>query len=278
MKKLLIVTDLDASFIDENYQYSEAQEAIDTLKKLGFPLVFNSSKTLVECESLANELELDTPRIAENGGIIAVPKSSEVSSVCTPSDEHDWKDEGHYQTLITGLSRDFILRQAHKARKEHGYDFTGFDDWSPEELSEITGLTNDDAILAKQRHVSEPILWQDSNANWHQFSAQMEAKWIRTLKGGKFIHLMGPSDKADGLKVIKQIYEARYPEVDWITVALGDSDNDSEMLKNADKGILIPHADGPKIEIPESTPNITLAKYPASKGWNNAVLELIASL
>jgi len=276
MKKLLIVTDLDASFIDENYQYTEAIEAITKLKELNFPLVFNSSKTLVECEALANKLGLDTPRIAENGGIIAVPQTSEIASVCIPSDKHAWKDEGNYKTLITGLSRDFILRQAHKAREQSGFHFKGFDDWTPEELSEITGLTIDDAVLAKQRHVSEPILWDDTNSNWHQFSSLMEAKWIRTLRGGKFIHLMGPSDKADGLELTKQIYTEKYPEIDWITVAIGDSDNDYSMLLNADKGILIPHEDGPKLEINSS--NITLAKQPSSKGWNDAVLELIKSI
>ena len=276
MKKLLIITDLDASFIDENYQYTEALDAINKLKELDFPLVFNSSKTLVECEALANQLELDTPRIAENGGIIAVPQTSDISSVCTPTEEQSWKDEGVYKTLITGLSRDFILRQAHKARKEFGFDFKGFDDWTPQELSEITGLTNEDAVLAKQRHVSEPILWNDTHANWNQFTSLMEAKWIRTLRGGKFIHLMGPSDKADGLKVTKKIYEEKYPEIEWITVAIGDSDNDHSMLLNADKGILIPHENGPQLEINSS--NITLAKSPSSKGWNDAVLELINSI
>ena len=276
MKKFLIVTDLDASFIDESYQYTEALEAINKLKELDFPLVFNSSKTLVECEALANKLKLETPRIAENGGIIAVPKTSEISSACTPSEEHSWKDEGDYKTLITGLSRDFILRKAHKARKEYGFDFKGFDDWSPRELSEITGLSINDAELAKQRHVSEPILWNDTHSNWHQFSSLMEAKWIRTLRGGRFIHLMGPSDKADGLKVTKQIYTEKYPEIDWVTVAIGDSDNDHSMLHNADKGILIPHDDGPKLEI--NSPTITLAKHPSSKGWNDAVLELIRTL
>lgn len=275
MKKLLIITDLDASFIDENYQYTEALEAINKLKELDFPLIFNSSKTLVECEALANQLELDTPRIAENGGIIAVPQHSDIASACEPTEEHDWKSNDAYLTLITGLSREFILRQAHKVRKEHSFDFEGFDDWTPEQITEITKLKRHDAVLAKQRHVSEPILWNDTNSNWHQFQSLMEMKWIRTLRGGKFIHLMGPSDKADGLKITKQIYETKYPEVDWVTVAIGDNENDSSMLQEADKAILIPHADGPRIEL---TSNHTLAKHPSSKGWNDAVLDLIATI
>ncbi|MGJ8657416.1 MAG: HAD-IIB family hydrolase [Akkermansiaceae bacterium] len=275
-KKLLIITDLDASFIDENYQYSEALEAVNKLSELGFPLVFNSSKTLIECEALAEELNLTTPRIAENGGIIAVPNNSELSPLCQPSEQYAWDQQKNSATLLTGLSREFILKEAHQVRAELGYSFEGFHDWTPERLSNITGLTLQAAAQAKQRHVSEPIIWDDSPENWGNFNSLMQAKSIRTLRGGRFIHLMGPSDKADGLKVTKQLYQEKFPDIEWITVALGDSDNDQSMLEAADIAVVIPHEDGPKIQV--NKPNSILAKFPASKGWNDAVLNIISTL
>jgi len=275
MKKLLIITDLDASFIDENYQYTDALEAVRQLADRGFPLVFNSSKTLIECEALAKELELTTPLIAENGGIIAVPNHSELSSLCQPSEEQAWQRHENISTLLTGLSREFILSEAHRARTEHEFSFEGFSDWTPEKLSSITGLSHEAAALAKQRHVSEPILWQDSSDAWETFQAIMAAKKIRTLRGGRFIHLMGPADKADGLRVTRQLYAAKYPDVSWTTVALGDSDNDQSMLQAADIGIVIPHADGPHISI--DSPHVTVAKHPASRGWNDAILHLLST-
>ncbi len=271
MKKLLIVTDLDASFIDDNYQYTEAEEAIKQLDEQGFPLVFNSSKTLAEITSLAQELELTTPLIAENGGIIAVTNQSEISKHCAQS---PWKKEGTYQTLITGLSRDFILTIAHNARKEHGYRFTGFYDMSDQDLSDLTGLTEYQAHIAKQRHVSEPILWQDTAERWETFCSHLQTQGIRTLRGGRFIHLMGPADKADGLQVTKELYQKCYPNTKWTTVALGDSANDQSMLKSADIAIVIPHPDGVKVEI--SGNHVTYAKYPASKGWNDSILNLLS--
>lgn len=275
-KKLLIITDLDASFIDENYQYTEALEAVNKLKELGFPLVFNSSKTLIECEALAKELNLSTPRIAENGGIIAVPNHSELSPLCQPSEQYAWEQQDDSSTLLTGLSREFILHEAHKVRNELAYSFEGFHDWTPEQLSEITGLALDAAAQAKQRHVSEPILWNDTPENWEHFNSLMQAHSIRTLRGGRFIHLMGPSDKADGLKVTKQLYQEKFPDTEWITVALGDSDNDKSMLEAADIPVIIPHHDGTKIQI--NSPNTVQAKFPASKGWNLAVLDIISTL
>ncbi|MFK7910868.1 MAG: HAD-IIB family hydrolase [Akkermansiaceae bacterium] len=276
MKKLLIVTDLDASFIDENYQFSEALEAVEKMKALGFPLVFNSSKTLAELKSLAEELQLTTPLIAENGGIIAVPLDSEVSELCELSEQQAWKTQGEYKTLITGLSREYILEQAHQAREEHGYAFEGFDDWSDEELSAKTGLSLSEASMAKQRDVSEPILWQDSEERWETFSSFLKSKGIRALRGGRFIHLMGYADKADGLNVTRRLYENRFPEAQWISVAIGDSANDQSMLESADIAIVIPHSDGFKIQV--QAPQVIQAKHPASKGWNDAVLDLISSL
>ena len=276
MKKLLIITDLDASFIDESYAYTEALEAVEQITDLGFPLVFNSSKTLIECSSLADELKLTTPQIAENGGIIAVPHDSELSSLCETSDTEKWESHEGAKTLITGLSREFILKEAHQAREEHGYAFEGFSDWTAEELSSKTGLALTAAELAKQRHVSEPIIWSDTQERWEDFQSQMQAKGIRTLRGGKFIHLMGPSDKADGLRVTKQLYQKKYPDTKWVTVALGDSANDQSMIEAADVGIVIPHADGLHIE--PSGKHIIHARYPASKGWNDSMLHLLSTL
>ena len=273
MKKLLIITDLDASFIDDNYQYTEATEAIEKLRSLDYPLIFNSSKTLAEIESLAEELDLTTPLIAENGGIIAVPCTSELATFC---DSSEWQSSGAYKILITGLSRNYILTHAHAARTEHSYLFTGFSDMSEQELSSITGLTEPEAYKAKQRDVSEPILWQDTPERFGSFCEFLASKGIRTLHGGRFIHLMGPADKADGLHATCALYQHYQPDIDWSSVALGDSPNDHSMLEAADIGIVIPHPDGAKVQT--SGTHIFQAKYPASKGWNDSILTLLTTI
>ena len=96
--------------------------------------------------------------------------------------------------------------------------------------------------MAVQRHVSEPILWHDSETQWEKFSTQLEAKGIRTLRGGKFIHLMGRADKADGFMITRELYKAQFPISPWTTVAVGDSANDQSMLESADIAIVIPHS------------------------------------
>jgi len=53
-KSLLIVTDLDASLLEEDYSYTAALPAIEALKALECPIVLNSSKTLAELKQLSS--------------------------------------------------------------------------------------------------------------------------------------------------------------------------------------------------------------------------------
>ena len=44
-KAWIIITDLDASLLDESYSYKDAIDALDFIHKSEIPLVLNSSKT-----------------------------------------------------------------------------------------------------------------------------------------------------------------------------------------------------------------------------------------
>ncbi|MEC8209166.1 MAG: mannosyl-3-phosphoglycerate phosphatase, partial [Verrucomicrobiota bacterium] len=55
--------------------------------------------------------------------------------------------------------------------------------------------------------------------------------------------------------------------------ALGDSANDTAMLEAADIAVVIPHADGAHIS--PKAPRVIHASFPASKGWNAAILLLL---
>ena len=254
-KSLLIVTDLDASLLEEDYSYTAALPAIEALKALECPIVLNSSKTLAELKQLSLELELDSPVIGENGGHVFFPDP-----------------EPH--TAIQGLARVDILKYAHELRAKKGYRFEGFTDWSVEEIAEHTGLRLSDAQLASERFITEPILWNDTSERWEVFLSEMEEIGARALLGGRFIHLMGKADKAQGLKTVQQFYCEKYPHTEWMTVALGDSPNDQQMLDAADIAVVIPHAGGRRIEATLAARTI-FAKELASKGWNEAIFQIL---
>ena len=255
--KLLFITDLDASFLNHDYTWAEAEPAIARMKELGFPLVLNSSKTVAEMEALAKELDLDSPIVAENGGLLAIRGQR----------------AGDYTIQNTGISRTEILKAAHALRAQVGYQFEGFADWSDQEIAERTGLSIPAAQRARSRSATEPLVWNDTEPNRATFMAALADEDIRMLRGGRFWHLMGPVDKADGLQSALDFYRQKEPDTDWTVVALGDSANDLKMLEAADIAVVIPHADGPHIS-PEA-PRVIVAPEPASKGWNAAILTIL---
>jgi mannosyl-3-phosphoglycerate phosphatase len=252
----IFVTDLDASLLEEDYTWSQAAEALQVLRGKGLPLVLNSSKTVEEMRRLASDLEMNPYLVAENGGVIAEPDAS-----------------GGYKLRLMGSSRQSLLRSAHLLRAEHGFRFAGFADWPVEEIARRTGLSKKDAERAQARQATEPIDWQDNNDRLSHFRELLDGAGIRLVRGGRFHHLMGEADKADGLRAVAEIFAQRWPGQRVRTIALGDSENDLAMLEAADIAVVIPHPQGPRIE-PRAR-RVIVAPAPASRGWNAAVLALL---
>jgi mannosyl-3-phosphoglycerate phosphatase len=256
-KKFLVLTDLDATFLDHSYRWDVAKPAIARLRELGLPLVLNSSKTVAEMKDLATELGLQSPLVAENGGLLAIPN------------EHT----GDYSLQIRGLPRKEILEVAHGLRSEMGYKFEGFADWSDQELAERSGLSIIQSQRSLARLATEPFLWEDSESLRLEFADQLSIQGIRMLRGGRFWHLMGASDKADGSASVLKYYQELEPDTEWQVIALGDSANDTAMLEAADIAVVIPHSDGAHIS--PKAPRVVHAPFPATKGWNAAILSLL---
>jgi len=265
---MMVVTDLDGSLLDERYSWDAALPALRCLQELKMPLVLNSSKTLSEMRELANALGTMAPIVAENGGLIAVHEDAGLlrqDDVLVRSDR--------YLIEVNGLSRDEILAQAHALRAKYHYQFAGFADWSAEQVCVHTGLTPSMAERSLDRHATEPILWEDTAERLVKFAAVLAKEGIRILRGGRFLHLMGMADKADGMREVLDLYQRQQPNVEWLVVAVGDSANDLAMLEAADIAVVIPHADGPQIQ-PKAT-RVIHASAPSTVGWNNAILTII---
>jgi mannosyl-3-phosphoglycerate phosphatase len=256
-KKFLVLTDLDGTFLDHSYSWDEAKPAMARLRELGLPLVLNSSKTVAEMEDLATELGLQSPLVAENGGLLAIPNDR----------------TGDYSVQIKGLPRKEILEVAHGLRSQMGYKFEGFADWSDQELAERSGLSIIQSQRSLARLATEPFSWEDSESLRLEFADQLSIRGIRMLRGGRFWHLMGASDKADGSASVLKYYQELEPDTEWQVIALGDSANDTAMLEAANIAVVIPHSDGAHIS--PKAPRVVHAPFPATKGWNAAILSLL---
>ncbi len=264
-EKLIVVTDLDGTLLDDSYRWDAAAESVEELRRRGFPLVLNSSKTLAEMRDLARELETVAPLVAENGGVVAVPEESGLAEYCGGAEKRDG-----YLLNFPGTSRERILEVAHGLRAERGYRFEGFADWPVETIVGHTGLSAEQAGLSARRVATEPIHWHDSEDRLAEFSELLGGHGIRILRGGRFLHLMGMCDKAGGLREVAKFYRLAEPGVAWTTMALGDSANDLGMLNAADIAVVIPNLHGGPLLKPEGGCIFTATKA-GPEGWHEAL-------
>lgn len=264
---ILIFTDLDGTLLDhQTYRYGDAVKALNELEKRQIPIIISSSKTLAEIIPLRKELRNDHPFIAENGSVIGIPTGYFPLLINDPVDQ---KKISNLMIDCPGGDRNSLLKILSRIRKENQFQFTGFNDMSVETLSKNTGLSHDQAKLAKQRLSTEPIIWQDTSANWQKFVCLITSEGLAWVQGGRFISISRPFDKKDGIKKIMDLYNADLHS-HCITIGLGDSPNDQGMLDLMDTAVIIRSERSRLIQLtrPETILRTTL-KGP--KGWQEAM-------
>ncbi|OOY50799.1 HAD-IIB family hydrolase [Solemya velum gill symbiont] len=253
---LLVFTDLDGTLLEhDGYSWDKARTALVCLHESGVPTIPVSSKTLAELEVLAELIGFNGPIVGENGCVIRFPDC-----------EIDIAPPG-YERICTFLE---------DCRIRDGYQFTGFADMSVEAVTESTGLSFEEAALAKQRLASEPLLWQDSAARLQAFKLQAEHAGLVTLHGGRFLHLLGNTNKGEALNSITEWYRGQGYAIKQ-TIALGDSDNDRLMLEAADVPIIIRKPDKSHITLEERT-DALLSSKPGPAGWNEMILQQLDTI
>jgi len=265
-KKLLIFTDLDGTLLDlRSYSFAGAEEALRVLRELQIPMIIATSKTRREIEFWQQRLGIRDPFIAENGGGIFIPKDSSL-----PPPEGARDTDGYF-VLSRGVPYATIRRIVQDLR-QRGFRLRGFGDMSPQEVAQLTHMTEEEAQLAKEREFTEPCLFEGDE---EALRVALKERGLTFWRGGHFIHIQGFHDKGQAMEVLEGLY--RMKGGDFETVALGDSPNDLPMLQRARWPIIIRRTRG----ISERAPRIdqlTITQEEGSRGWGKAILELLRRL
>lgn len=134
-----------------------------------------------------------------------------------------------------------------------------------------TGLPEADAERARQREFNEPMLWQDTHANFQLFLKALAKLDLTTLEGGRFISIQSDFDKSNGMKW----WQSRFAEPRPFLVALGDSPNDESLLAAADVAVAIKSAKSDQLD-PAGPQRLIRTNRPGPSGWNDAINEILA--
>lgn len=258
MRKIILYTDLDGTLLDHHtYSWEPARPALEQAIEMDFPIIFNTSKTFNEVAALQKEVGISDPYIMENGGAIWIP---------------EYYFPGHQGGLeVLGVDSQTILSKIETLRKN--YRFKGYSQMSHAEIASLTGLSEESAALAAQRSCSEPLVWLDSEEQMKSFTEIINSLGLQIVKGGRFYHLSGHSNKGQALKYLQTLYRSKFPEHTCLSVALGDSPNDLSMLEVADLSVVIQRADGTYLSCEGK--DVRPAGGMGPEAWNKQVLSII---
>ncbi len=254
----LVATDLDGTLLDHfSYSWEAALPSLQHLAARAVPVVLNTSKTYSEVVELREQLGLDAPFIVENGSAIYSPAAD--------------NPVAPFERIVCGCERSAITSYLHDLREESGWQFEGYSDWDTQQIIDHTALDEDSARKSQAREFSEPLLWQDSAANFELFSAAIADSPFRLLHGGRFVHVLGKTDKGSALR---QLQSSRADYRERTLVCLGDSGNDLDMLDVADIPVLVR---SPVHEFPHYTGNARaiFTEQCGPAGWHEALTDII---
>ncbi len=268
MKKIIIITDLDGTLLDPvSYSFQAALPALRLIKERRVPLVMCSSKTRVEIEYYRNRLENTDPFISENGGALFIPRGYfQQEAPLLRCEERS----GGYRIIRLGEKYE-KLRRAISELQDEGFGIYGFGDMTSEQIANITGLSNEEAVRASKREFDEPFLFDaDENMTEKLIHAVREKGFDITR--GAFYHILGKSDKGKAVSLLTGMYDRELGDV--CTIAIGDSPNDLPMLRNVDIAVIVERRGGGYDPV-LSMQNFERVEGVGPTGWSRAVMRYL---
>ncbi len=236
--RLVIMTDLDGCVLDpETYKYDKTLPLIQRLRKQGIEIIFNSSKTRAEQLLYMDRLGLkNIVFIVENGAAIYIPKKKVSLHIIKYNTK--CRDHGDYYVCVLGKTIDEIKNMLSDIIEKYRDHIIWMDKITPRLFSELTGLPEDEAVLALKREYSYLFVPKTKDrATIDEVLNEIRGRGLNIQVSGVGIsQINGDHDKGKALLLLRDIVKDYR---DAHIIAMGDAMNDAPMLKVADTGVLL---------------------------------------
>jgi len=198
----LVFSDLDGTLLDgQSYSFATAIPALQHLAENRVPVVLCTSKTSTEVALICKQMKLEHPFIVENGSAVYIPKNY----FHQLSDEWNSKDDCHVRVL--GKTYSEIRSFFEKLKNYFNIPARGFQDMKENELLELTGLKREELVYAQNREYSEPFILTESFRFGQEIFEYVQKQGFRLLKGNRFYHLLGDTDKGKAVNFVRVLFE-----------------------------------------------------------------------
>ena len=266
----VIFTDLDGTLIDHHtYAAGPALAALDACRAAGVAIVPCSSKTLAEMRALARDLALaPAPLLVENGSMAWFPSTWPV----LPTGIETLPDGPDGCRVVLGTGADALRAVLPRVARRVGRTLRPLADMSLDEVVARTGLSPGVASLAMAREYSQPVLMDQDDVALATLDGAAREAGARITRGGRFFHLVGPTDKGAAVALVRATCRAGHR-----ALGLGDAPNDLPLLHAVDDAVIVPRPDGsPHPDVVRALPGARVAPHPGPAGWGAMVLDWLA--
>ena len=271
LMRWLVTTDLDGTLLDDTYPEAAALDALRTLyaadpsaERIWVALA--SSKTFAEMLHMVHPLGRNGRRpflIFENGGGLAWP--AEWSSYLGRCSLHG------YEVANFGASYAEVCEVLATLAAE-GYRFRGFSQMSAQQVSELTGLSQEQALRAQRRLTSEPLEWLGTQTELERFTDRLGAWGLTVVRGGRFYHVTSGSDKQHAVAHLLKQFATEFSAKPQV-LACGDAPNDLEMIRSADRAVIFPRSGS---YLCAANDKYSHAAQPGPDAWLQSVQQALA--
>lgn len=268
IRKTVIFTDLDGTLIDFNdYSSDLARPYVQQLAKLGYLVVFCSSKTFAEQRVLQEEIGIEMPCIVENGSAIISPMGFWEAGVV------DFEIVDGWQRVELGKPASDIRQRVARVESKFGESLRGFSSMMTEDVASITGLDLVSARRAQEREYSETLAAKQPDEVWESLESAFAFEGLKCLPGGRFHTVIDiVADKGAAIREFARLWKDQSSE-ELVSFGLGDSENDQELLENVDWPHLVKRPNGSWASL--SGGRIERVNGVGPKGWIKVAQQLL---
>ena len=221
----LVATDIDGTILGESGEFTpRVRNCIKTMQEKGIKVVIVTGRMFAAAKQIAQRLNLTTPVVAYQGGMIKKSASSDevLYDACIPPEDVkniiEWARENRihlnlYSNDVLYVEEDNPTIQQYASRQNLSYKVTSFDNI---ELSNVNKLLAIDYTNA------------DRVTNWINECRKSMPHLYIVKSTPYFCEFSTPeATKACAINVLKEYWNLKDDEV----LTIGDQDNDIELLK-----------------------------------------------
>ncbi len=267
-RKVVIFSELDGFLLDDNGCVRDCvTDALAKLRESDIPIVLASRRTRAELEYYRDKLKISHPFISENGGGTFVPRDYfPFSFLYSKTDEK-------YNILELGLPYEKIRKifQGIKSRLE--YDTKGVGDMELEKVSEVLGISIEDAALAKKREYEEPFVLDYPDEQEGDILDCIRWADVNMKKFSGYYCLAGENDIGKAVRLLVDLYEKVFGDI--LLVGIGSGKSDLSLLLRARLPILLSCGKNDVIHPEELNLNAQRIESAGPVGWSEAVIGVV---